>query len=160
MKSIKNLLAVVLVLFSGLSFAEGPGCDQYTNMIAATQCNQLWVNTAVSAMFKVSRILTRDSSQLGITQEEKNSVLAYITAVEKDTKTRCGQSEYDCQYNAYATGYQELKAFEAKKTAEKQARVASVARPSFTPGKTQVAVKPSGMSQAEIARRNEEEVGD
>lgn len=160
MKSIKSILLITFVLISGVCFADGPGCDQYTSIYDSNLCNSNWVKGVKNHFIALGDSLHRDDNKLGVTKEEKDAIVNYAKALFTDVKARCGAADFDCHYDAYANGYQELKAFEVKKKQEKQARMQPAPKLTLNTGKSQVAVKPSGMSQAEIARRNEEEVGD
>lgn len=157
MKSIKSLMVVILVLVANMCFAAAPGCDRYINARDVSDCDRTLARAELQNLMQAKAALTQDYKNLGITDAEKAAVRSYVQAALKDSDNRCGVAQWDCYYEEFALINQELKAFEDKKLKEKQARNPVGARPSLSS-----AQKTKALTQAEmeLARRNEEEVGD
>ena len=166
----KNIIAVALFMISNIALAGGPGCDQYPSAYDSNRCNGEWLQTIRGDLSRTVENLTSENSGLDISLAEKEGIRKFSRDTYKDDEARCGKYEWDCRYGVYQAAYDELRVFEAKKAKEKQARSAAVPRPKLsvaaTPAAPAVAIPAPVKSRVmtkeeqEIARRNEEEVGD
>ena len=131
MKTIKIAFFAILSVISFAANADRCS-DNSTGAFNIAQCRaKAWTDKYVQYSELATRLYV-DQYDLGLTSEERQAVLKYTKEVDADVKKHCGNGDNDCRLNAYSRAVNELSTFENQKKAEKQKRMAQVARPSLS----------------------------
>ena len=143
----KILIAIVFAVISTSSFASAYWQEK--------------MNTIAGMANNLAGQLYQDRKDLGLTDEERVNIKNWYMATAKEIHARCGYNNPECSAKYFDKVYDDLRAFEQQKMAEKEKRMANRPMPSLSGTMKGQAAQPAQkksyiISDAEAKKRYQE----